>query len=100
MKRIQQQAIEHYDRMIAWAEKQPARDHADFSKMEIEIHEDYYSEDCVYCQKFIYKCRICPLGNEIEQCCNELWFKMDDAKTWRTWLKYARLVRQYIIDNG
>jgi hypothetical protein len=109
MKRIQKKALAHYDRMIKWAEKQPLGGHADNS-MHYELGESEYGEDCSYCKKY-YQIGGCLLNsNDREKpcsipwytnhCCNGLWDKMESAKTWGTWIKYAKQVRDYIRENG
>jgi len=101
-KSIKQKAIEHYDRMIAWAEKQRVNGFPLLTIMFDEIGEHWDGEYCPYC--LTYKsCSCCNLdiiSKATFHCCNGLWSKMYRAKTWKTWIKYAKQVRQYIIDNG
>jgi hypothetical protein len=104
--KLKKEALAHYDRMIAWVEKQPAGNESNHIAMFIEIGERYYGDHCPYCQKYgdsIYECQGCELRGSEElgtACCDGLWNKMVDAKTWKTWLKYAKLVKEYIEKNG
>ena len=102
MDTTKQKALDHYDRMIAWAEKQKPNEYADFEKMKYYIDEVPGVNDCDYCKKYIYKwCRNCELyGENNSGCCNGLHGKMCNSKTWKTWIKRAKKVREYIKDNG
>jgi hypothetical protein len=115
MKKIQQQAISHYNRMIKWVKTQDPKQYPDECFMEQEIGEDWFGDGCPYCkinmaEEYDEKhaeCEKCPLSkNGAEQgigtgnCCNGLWKKMARSKTWKTWLKYAELIKQYIIEKG
>lgn len=100
MKRIQKQAIAHYDRMIEWAKKQPQRKIPDDCDMLCEIGENWFSNGCTYCLKYFDgSCDTCALQAK-RGCCNGLWESMNRSETWGTWVKRAEKVRQYIIDNG
>jgi len=106
MKRIQKQAIMHYDRMIKWAEKQPQDEPVKFLKMERYIGESWGDDDCPYCEKYFHDDSvICPLSNNSltcdgDICCNGIFGELSDATTWNTWLEYAKQVREYIRENG
>lgn len=103
MKRIQKQALAHYDRMIEWVEKQNPRSRVDMFVMLDEISEGWTDDYCSYCKKMgVYDyCEGCELHTPGHgHCCNGLWFKMNYSATWKTWLKYAKLVREYIRENG
>jgi len=110
MKKIQKQAIKHYDEMIKYVEKQKPNQFPDCCQMEDAIEMDWYVEYCPYCEKYLIKeesCERCPLTAELAEyqdgssnCCKNLWDRMSYARSWKTWLKYARLIRQYIINNG
>ena len=98
-KEIQEQALAHYDRMIAWVENLNQKDElADYKIMFQAISEAWFSKSCPYCQKYP-NCFSCPLSNNSEVCCSGLWLKMYDAITWGEWLEYAKLVREYIKEN-
>ena len=102
---LKQKALAHYDRMIAWAEKQPKRKMADgWGAMLLEIGENYYGKYCVYCRKHFRKSK-CSLGSDVtcqsgDACCGGLWVEMYCSLTWGTWVKRARKVREYIEKNG
>jgi len=106
-KSMRQRSLEKYDKMIAYAERQPQKECPDHIRMTKEISLTWYADSCPYCQKFVVSdCRNCPLlygefdddTYETRHCCRGLWTKMDSAKTWKTWLRYANLIRKYIED--
>jgi len=100
MDTIKQKSLDHYDRMIAWAGKQKPNEYADLKKMKYYINEVPGAMDCTYCQKYKW-CWGCELrGVSGSGCCNGLYDKMCNAKTWKTWIKRAKKVREYIKDNG
>jgi hypothetical protein len=111
MKRIQKQSIWKYDQTIAFAKTQPQRNKPDERLMLEKIGIDWHSDYCPYCEKYLdFKksnaCFNCPLSNNekstigSENCCNGLWEKMNKAKTWKTWRKYAELIIEYIKEHG
>jgi hypothetical protein len=106
MDSVKQKAIKHYQRMIAWAEKQPPREKASFMVMDDSISESYGSINCAYCIKYKCCCQLgCPLYRRpknlyLSVCCNGLWSKMFRSKTWGTWVKRAKKVLEYIEVNG
>jgi len=100
MNTTKQKSLDHYDRMIAWAEKQKPNEYADFEKMKYYINEFPGATNCAYCQKYKW-CWGCELhGVSDSGCCNGLHDKMCNAKTWKIWIKRAKKVREYIKDNG
>jgi hypothetical protein len=110
-KSIKQQTIESYNKKIKWMEKQPLREKPDYKKMYKTIGIGIGAMSCPYCHKYLqmhycFNCKLNPtekgLWEESSEiyCCNGLWLKMKKARTYKTAIKYAKLVRQYIIDNG
>lgn len=103
--RLQKSAISHYDTMIIFAENQPGRNVPSLYYMLRQIGKTWKSDSCPYCKKYKDICDNCFLGtsngilNELG-CCGGLWNKMNAAKTWKTWVKYAKLIREYIIEHG
>lgn len=95
---IKRDALAHYDRMIVWAEKRRKNAPCASEMMDAAIGEYWGAEACVYCRN--YECPKCPLGESPTECCKSLWKDMNEARTWKTWVKRAKLVRQYIEDNG
>ena len=97
-------ALAHYDRMIAWAEKQPKRNVVNEDHMEYDIGENWRGGGCVYCTEYFRKAQ-CSLSDadcedDSRHCCNGLWDAMNHSKTWLTWVKRARKVREYIEKHG
>ena len=104
MNTTKQKALDHYDRMIAWAEKQPKNDFRPLMHiMKNSLGEDYGGLDCPYCRENYNagcKCKLYTIKTDRHHCCAGLWQKMCNAKTWKTWIKRAKKVREYIKDNG
>ncbi len=103
MKRIQKQAIEHCDRMIAWVKTKPEDGSPDFDLMKSEIDESYGADYCPYCVKYELVCDTCELRGKYPigiECCHRLYYAIWDAKTWKQWIERAKKVREYIRDNG
>jgi hypothetical protein len=121
--KIKQRALDHYDRMIAWAEKRNPHSileipsfHADVI-MKAEIGETWDAGSCPYCIEFAgsqrkrrlnqkktgSSCGKCPLLSNREwgsRCCNGLWIEMFHSPNWSLWIKYAKRVREYIDIHG
>jgi len=102
-------ALKHYDRMIKWAEKQKPRERLSFNfkgyhRMQKELGEHWGGVYCPYCTNLKETGnRLCPLTKNNcfgFNCCEGLWGKMRGSKTWGTWVKRAKLVREYIRENG
>ncbi len=103
-------ALRHYDRMIEWAEKQKPMTSLLYSKgvgwrkMEDGLGEAWGSENCSYCVRYeSVGCSSCPLEGSSAtdySCCEALYNSMNKSKTWKTWVKNAKLVREYIKENG
>lgn len=99
MNKLQKDAIAHYNRMIKWAKTQSQNSTPLSHVMNMEIKEGWGGADCSYCRAYLENCDDCSLSKSY-RCCNELWYKMDVAKTWSEWIKYAQKIKQYIKDNG
>lgn len=114
---IQRMAIDHYTRMIEWAKTQRQTDQALLSSMESAIKEGWYADYCPYCKyyktgeiyDFRYDCGVCPLDIAVRSrngfgpsslCCGRLWRRMDRSKTWKTWVKRAEKVMEFIETHG
>lgn len=108
---IKQQALEHYDRMIAWAKAQPQKDSARYTVMYTSLGEAWGSMDCPYCRRANDLCGLCVLGRHDacygalrcyggDECCGGRWIELDAGYTWGDWIASAKKVRKYIKDNG
>jgi hypothetical protein len=107
---LKQKALAHYDRMIAWAEKQPKKVIADANVMLEKLGESWHGEFCIYCKSREDQCFGCLLNPIITRfasrefgqvmCCGGLWREMQVLCTWGTWVKRARAVREYIEQHG
>jgi len=103
MKRgIKKETIEHYDRMITWAEKQPHDTMPMTLLMLHDIGESWDSRYCYYCDIFLFNPeKTCPLNLMYtycrgKNCCGALWSVMQQAPTWGTWIVAAKKVRAFI----
>ena len=98
--KVKRDAVDHYVRMIKWAEKQPKRDTVDYINMMKEIDEHWGPYYCSYCQKdnSFYACTVCELGDS--PCCDGLHARLCESKTWGTWVKRAKKVLEYIRKYG
>ena len=92
---MKKEAIEHYDRMIAWAEKQNPKHYVNRDNMLDSIGEHWSGMYCNYCKEY-HPCAKCPLHVRGKDCCSNLWKIMDFTRTWKVWIKAAKKVRAYI----
>lgn len=99
---LKEKTLQHYDRMIAWAEAQNPSGLVTFRAMFAGIRETWGSENCPYCMEVDVQCTSCILkGNsDSASCCNGLWKRMSSSKTWKEWAEKARDVRKYVEDHG
>ncbi len=92
--------IEHYERMIKWAEKQDGRERICPTKMEIEIGENYFGDSCPFCEEFhgeSYGCGCCPLKkNENVTCCDDRWSELYNSKRWGEWIRNAKRIIEFV----
>ncbi len=92
-----QQSIDHWKRMIEWAESQDPTEVAEHHRMEQEIAESWYSDDCPLCKRFLQGsdelCEECPLRVVFGNCSDLLtanaWSDVRWARTWDEWLEAA-----------
>lgn len=94
------ETIAHWERMIAWAEKQPGDNYANPHSMFEGIKEAWFGESCSFCRKFAkyIKCKGCPLGGG-EGCCDGLWRRVCGVSTWEKWVERAKNVLNYIKEK-
>lgn len=108
---LKEKSLAHYDRMIAWAEKQQKRGLVSGLDMEDAIGEEWSADYCPYClsrKSMCFGCRLNPIQVAIITdetpsaylCCSGLWYRMFESSTCGTWVKRARKVREYIEKNG
>jgi hypothetical protein len=82
--------VAHWEKMIAWAEKQPKHFYCDAYEMLEKLGETWGSEYCEYCKTYIY-CFECPLGKDYSCGLPEsLYDKVSESKTWGEWVENAR----------
>ncbi len=95
-----QQSIDHWKRMIEWAESQDPTEVAEHHRMEQEIAESWYSDDCPLCKRFLLgpdePCEGCPLrvafGNCSDSHAMNAWPNIRWARTWDEWLEAAEVM--------
>jgi hypothetical protein len=85
-------SIDHWKRMIRWAEKENEDDYTIPYSMYYEIKEEWYSKHCPLCSKFLDKVNLkCPLVNRCcKGGCHPYWYGVNSAVTWVEWLIYAK----------
>ena len=94
IKQIKQEAIGHYDRMIAWAEKQDKKYTPTMTAMFTDIGETYRAEDCSFCQNFTF-CAVCPLSIN-SSCCGGNWIALLNTNNWEEWVVRAEIIKSII----
>ena len=99
MLKTKNEAIQHYDKMIKWAEKQNKYKIPSVSKMYYEIKTTWAGQHCSYCNIHNTTCFLCELHSK-NSCCDGLWLRMDRSKTWKEWIKYAKKIKRFIEKNG
>jgi len=95
-----QQSIDHWKRMIGWAESQDPTEAAEHRRMEDELHESWYSDDCPLCKRFLLGsdelCEECPLRVVFGSCSDShamnAWLSVRWARTWDEWLEAAEVM--------
>ena len=96
-----EKSIEHYDRMIKWAEK--LEDKSTVAKREFmfdSLGEVWGSANCNLCQN--YRCDYCPLQIFYGRCgaSNVLnnWRKLNQVTNWKDWIKEANKMKKQLIE--
>jgi hypothetical protein len=99
MEKLFNDAISHWERMIAWAEKR-SNEIIDINIMVNNINELWFAEDCSFCFKFGGDnfCLTCPLDNK-NGCCDGLWELTCKVNTWEEWVERAKDVLNYIREK-
>jgi len=86
--------IAHWERMIAWVEKQRPRDCTYMYRMVDAINECWDLAYCPLCKLYSFNCTQCPMGNKYGACNNKnsenLYGQVHRSLTWKKWLKYAK----------
>lgn len=104
LKKVKKDALEHYDAMIAFVEKEIKNGmkwtDGLYRDMLHEINQVWESEDCSFCQEYILTCKR-PGGCPLSSICPDKgswWYRMNKVKTTKTWLKYAKKIRKFIYE--
>jgi hypothetical protein len=104
VKKALEESIEHWEKMVACAEKLPAKDIQYKTKMEAQIGVSWSAHDCNLCRMFLVLAEdsnaicvhpvhgLCPLAFEGEWCFNpeSLWRKVNSSLSWGGWLENAQ----------
>lgn len=95
------ESITHWERMIAWAEKQPGNQNINYVAMARGIRETWFGEYCILCAFFNKnaKCLGCPLENRDDGCCSGLWYEVATSSNWGEWIERAKDVLAYIKEK-
>ncbi len=106
MNALKQQVIEHWQRMIRWASKQPKNRVVDIEVMGTAIKEVWLDSGCAWCKwyekkvvMFYDKCILCPMQKKYGKCTHinkNLWNIVHGSKTWGEWTINARLFLKQI----
>jgi hypothetical protein len=102
-----EKTLKHYDEMIEWAKGQKPRRYPDYIEMHEKIKQNWFNDFCPFCKKFYdhnlptgHECDKCPLYIKYGHCgtrnSKSAWKKMNDAGTWKTWIRHATIMRQQI----
>ena len=82
-------SIAHWERMIAYAQRQRASVCPSPREMLAALGEMWSSNDCPLCKLFSDGCRHCPLCDRyLYTCCTE-WTDVAHADTWGEWVEAA-----------
>lgn len=95
------ETLAHWKRMIEWAEYQPKNKYVNDYMMLEEIEEDWSSDFCFLCKKYIIlhnSCDLCPLTKKYGKCNyfirdkknKNKWHKVHSSTTWKEWVKNAK----------
>lgn len=95
---IKEEAVNHYVRMIKYAESREPDRKKSLQEMIDDIDEVWLSEHCLYCIFFRQCCR-CPLEDH-RGCCNGAWYDMHTSDTWGEFAEKAKEVLSYIKEHG
>lgn len=97
---VKQATLAHYDRMIAWAEKQPKTETPSVYFMESEIGEFWFGVDCPMCQANSQDCKKCPIGLTTGRiyCGGTPWPEMSLSETWSEWLIAAKAEQEFLAN--
>lgn len=105
--KVKAETIAHYERMIAWAAKEPSEAFPErCAEMLSAIGEDWDGKYCPICKTysdevvdFTYNsCSKCPICQKTcrEQCKETPWEDMHRANSWKEWLEAARKELDFI----
>ena len=108
MEQIKQNSIEHYIRMIKFAEGEILCSGFNIAEMRDKIHETHGGKYCSYCIEYYdnyeLRCYRCPLEEDGVYpkggCCSVYHSKLVNSITWRDWIENAKQVLYYIIVFG
>jgi hypothetical protein len=97
-----EKSIEHWEKMIAFAETLPQEERPCYYKMLIGIGEDWHGGHCPLCEIFTVsidedgtrevECTKCPLNTGWKGC-NQVdspWKRVNNSLTWKEWLIRAK----------
>ena len=88
-------SIKHWERMIAWAKKQPKLYMAHPDDMKKAIGENWGKDYCTLCTRY-YKacCYFCPLAKKHGSCIDNgnHFVKVSFSYRWGDWVKNAKIM--------
>lgn len=80
-KKVYDDTIAHYDRMIAWVKTQEGTVESSRIQMRVALHETWKGDGCPICTHYEGRCWLCDIG---DGCAHTPWIHMSHAKTWHT----------------
>ena len=93
-------SIEHWKRMISWAEHQDDSNFVNPVPMRQEIQENWFAEFCPLCELEGDDCEDCLL-TLAGKCCEREgspWTRVNLSATWFEWLENARIMLKTLED--
>jgi hypothetical protein len=96
-KQLIKESLDHYDRMIEWAEKQDSKDFISHRGMIEGTGQSWGAIYCSLCTEFAFSCNKCYFVKKHKSRCVSLgWVDMNKSKTWGEWLVHAKKMRKII----
>ena len=86
--RLKNETIQHYERMIAWAEKQDQEEFKDEMDMFDSLGESWNGMSCIFCIVHDQDCEKCELNET--HLCHYPWHSMQSSVTWGEWVEQAK----------
>ena len=91
-------ALDHWDRMIKWAKKQPPTNEPNFDLMKQTIGEGWGTQDCDLCNIHKTTCTKCAIWVATgKHCTSQGHDDADFSLTWSQWIEGANQLRKTLL---